>query len=158
MDSPFPLLRPVHPPMVESRYHKMSLTMHCIFNISKYTQYLSVFITFNNNDTLIPDLPHCRHSASVSFQPALVDTLIPDLPHCRHSASVSFQPALVANHQNVLCLALNVHFRSPDEEYIRRQLREAQEESGDSMKSLRWDGASLRKVGRHILIWACSPG
>ena len=33
-----------------------------------------------------------------------------------------------------------------DEEYVRRQLREAQEESGDSMKSLRWDGASLRKV------------
>ncbi|KAK2140830.1 hypothetical protein LSH36_1236g00007 [Paralvinella palmiformis] len=32
------------------------------------------------------------------------------------------------------------------EEYIRRQLREAQEESGNSMKSLRWDGASLRKI------------
>ena len=33
-----------------------------------------------------------------------------------------------------------------DEEYVRRQLREAQEEAGESMKSLRWDGASLRKV------------
>jgi len=37
-----------------------------------------------------------------------------------------------------LCLIL-------DEEYVRRQLRE-EEESGDSMKSLRWDGATLRKV------------
>ncbi|ELT91343.1 hypothetical protein CAPTEDRAFT_201920 [Capitella teleta] len=33
-----------------------------------------------------------------------------------------------------------------DEEYVRRQIREAQEESGDSMKSLRWDGAFLRKI------------
>jgi|SRR6218665_159389 len=33
-----------------------------------------------------------------------------------------------------------------DEEYLRRQLREARDERGDSMKSLRWDGASLRKV------------
>ena len=32
-----------------------------------------------------------------------------------------------------------------DEEYVRRQMREG-EESGDSMKSLRWDGATLRKV------------
>jgi len=32
-----------------------------------------------------------------------------------------------------------------DEEYVRRQLRE-DEESGDSMKSLRWDGATLRKA------------
>ena len=38
-----------------------------------------------------------------------------------------------------------------DEEYVRRQLREAQEESGDSMKSLRWDGATLRKVRQPIL-------
>ncbi len=43
---------------------------------------------------------------------------------------------------------IDVNFRGlrADEEYIRRQLREAQEESGDSMKSLRWDGATLRKV------------
>ena len=34
---------------------------------------------------------------------------------------------------------------SSDEEYVRRQIRESQDE-GDSMKSLRWDGASLRKV------------
>jgi len=32
-----------------------------------------------------------------------------------------------------------------DEEYVRRQLRE-EEVSGDSMKSLRWDGATLRKA------------
>ena len=35
-----------------------------------------------------------------------------------------------------------------DEEYVRRQLRE-EEESGDSMKSLRWDGATLRKARKH---------
>ena len=37
-----------------------------------------------------------------------------------------------------------------DEEYVRRQLREAQEVSGDSMKSLRWDGATLRTVNPYI--------
>ena len=45
---------------------------------------------------------------------------------------------------DMLTIVINVC--SSDEEYVRRQLREAQEESGDSMKSLRWDGASLRKV------------
>jgi len=33
-----------------------------------------------------------------------------------------------------------------DEEYVRRQLRAGEEMSGDSMMSLRWDGATLRKV------------
>jgi len=34
---------------------------------------------------------------------------------------------------------------------VRRQLREG-EESGDSMKSLRWDGATLRKARNATLI------
>ena len=41
---------------------------------------------------------------------------------------------------------ISFFFLVSDEEYVRRQLRDAQEEQGDSMKSLRWDGASLRKV------------
>jgi len=45
-----------------------------------------------------------------------------------------------------------------DEEYIRRQLRENSEESGDSMKSLRWDGATLRKVMPHFSCSLFLPG
>ena len=33
-----------------------------------------------------------------------------------------------------------------DEEYVRREMRDADKEGGDTMKTLRWDGASLRKV------------
>ena len=33
-----------------------------------------------------------------------------------------------------------------DEEYVRRNVREAVEEHDGSMRSLRWDGACLRKV------------
>ena len=41
---------------------------------------------------------------------------------------------------------LSLCSRSSDEVYIRRDLRITEEESGNSMKSLKWDGASLRKV------------
>jgi hypothetical protein len=33
-----------------------------------------------------------------------------------------------------------------DEEYVRKQLRQTEQESGESLKSLRWDSAVLRKV------------
>jgi len=33
-----------------------------------------------------------------------------------------------------------------DEEYVRKQLRQAEHENGESLKSLRWDAATLRKV------------
>ncbi|KAI0227414.1 hypothetical protein LSAT2_022123 [Lamellibrachia satsuma] len=33
-----------------------------------------------------------------------------------------------------------------DEEYVRRDMRDSEKEGGDSMKTLRWDGASLRKI------------
>ena len=34
-----------------------------------------------------------------------------------------------------------------DEEYVRRGMRHTDEESGESLKSLRWDAGHLRKVG-----------
>jgi len=33
-----------------------------------------------------------------------------------------------------------------DEEYVRKQLRQTEHEHGESLKSLRWDAAVLRKV------------
>ena len=43
------------------------------------------------------------------------------------------------NNNNNNCL-------STDEEYVRKQLRQADQENGESLRSLRWDAAILRKV------------
>ena len=43
---------------------------------------------------------------------------------------------------------------SADEEYVRKQLRQIEVENGESLKSLRWDSAVLRKV----IYWYLTSG
>ena len=53
-----------------------------------------------------------------------------------------FQPV----HVHGKCLIRWWVWLSTDEEYVRKQLRQTDHENGESLKSLRWDAAVLRKV------------
>ena len=44
----------------------------------------------------------------------------------------------------------------PDEEYVRREMRDNDKDGGNTMQTLRWDGASLRKV-RYFVFSVAAP-